>query len=111
MKVPEIRRREPAPGVFRLVLPLPFPGLDRVNAYLLVDDDGATLVDCGMHLPDDENENGWGYLVESLEVCGVTLSAIDRLVVTHPHIDHYGLAGRLVDETDCELWMHEAAGG
>ena len=45
------RRREPAPGVFRLTLPLPFPGLDEVNAYLLDDGEAVTLVDTGLYLP------------------------------------------------------------
>ena len=31
------------------------------------------------------------------------------MVVTHTHIDHYGMAGRFVEETGCELWMHAAA--
>ncbi|HEV3473316.1 MAG TPA: MBL fold metallo-hydrolase [Actinomycetota bacterium] len=104
----EHRRREPAPGIFRLVLPLPFPGLDSVNAFLLADPDGHTLVDCGMHLP-DEPEGGWPELVAALETAGTGPGAIARLVVTHPHIDHYGLASRVVDETGCELWMHETS--
>lgn len=101
----EHRRREPAPGVFRLVLPLPFPGLDSVNAFLLADPDGHTLVDCGMHLP-DEPDGGWPELVGALEGAGTDPGGIVRLVVTHPHIDHYGLAARVVAETGCELWMH-----
>ena len=104
----EHRRREPAPGVFRLVLPLPFPGLDAVNAFLLADPDGHTLVDCGMHLPDEE-DGGWPELVAALDAAGATPGEIVRLVVTHPHIDHYGLAARVVSETGCELWMHGAS--
>ncbi|MGH2756177.1 MAG: MBL fold metallo-hydrolase [Actinomycetota bacterium] len=104
----EHRRREPAPGVFRLVLPLPFPGLDRVNAYLLADGTSSTLVDCGMHLP-DEPDGGWGELVAALAAAGSAPGDITRLVITHTHIDHYGLAARAVEETGCELWMHEAS--
>ena len=104
------RRREPAPAIFRLVLPLPFPGLDRVNAFLLADGDGYTLVDCGIYLPDDGRDHGWDDLVEALAVCGVDISAVTRLIVTHPHIDHYGMAGRVVERSGAELWMHEVAG-
>lgn len=104
----EHRRREPAPGVFRLVLPLPFPGLDTVNAFLLADPDGHTLVDCGMHLP-DEPDGGWPELVAALDEANTAPEEIARLVVTHPHIDHYGLAARLLAETGCELWMHQAS--
>lgn len=106
----EHRRREPAPGVFRLVLPLPFPGLDRVNAYLLTGEAGATLVDCGIHDPSPERDHGWDELVAALHACDVRPSDIARCVVTHPHIDHYGMAARLVGETGCELWMHRFAG-
>jgi len=104
----EHRRREPAPGLFRLVLPLPWPGLDRVNAYLLADGTDSTLVDCGMYLPDEPGE-GWTDLVDALAAAGAAPSDITRLVITHTHIDHYGLAARVVEETGCELWMHEAS--
>lgn len=101
------RRREPAPGVYRLVLPLPWPGLDEVNAYLLDDGDRATLVDCGMLLPDDPHDRGWGHLVDALAVLDRVPTDIDRLILTHTHIDHYGLAGRLKEESGCEIWIHK----
>ena len=97
------------PGVFRLVLPLPFPGLDRVNAYLLTEPDGATLVDCGIFAPSEEDDHGWDALVRSLEVCDVAVEDVSRLVITHTHIDHYGMAARMVERSGCELWMHKAA--
>lgn len=105
------RRREPAPNIFRLVLPLPFPGLDRVNAYALNDAEGVTLVDCGIRDPAPEREHGWLELVDALAACDLEISRVARVVVTHPHIDHYGLAARLIDETGCELWMHETTEG
>lgn len=104
----EHRRREPAPGVFRLVLPLPWPGLDRVNAYLLEDDAGCTLVDAGMFLPDDTN-HGWDDVEAAFAACGHKAADVNRLVITHTHIDHYGMAGRFLEETSCELWAHDAA--
>jgi glyoxylase-like metal-dependent hydrolase (beta-lactamase superfamily II) len=99
------RRREPAPGIFRLVLPLPFPGLDRVNAYLLGGADPA-LVDCGIYLLDAEADHGWPDLVAALDAAGTSPTEIERLIVTHPHIDHYGMAGRFLKETDARLLMH-----
>lgn len=103
------RRREPAPGVFRLVLPLPFPGLHHVNAYLLSGGDADTLVDCGIYDPSPEKDHGWNDLAEALDACGSGIDRIARLIITHPHIDHYGMAATLVENTDCELWMHEAS--
>lgn len=102
------RRREPAPGVFRLVLPLPFPGLESVNCYLLTDDEGATLVDCGLSDP-ALDDHGWPHLVESLAAIDLEPGAITRLLVTHVHIDHYGMAARVKEETGCEVVFHEGS--
>ncbi|MDQ3876853.1 MAG: MBL fold metallo-hydrolase [Actinomycetota bacterium] len=103
------RKREPVPGVFRLVLPLPFPGLDRVNAYLLTDDDASVLVDCGIYSPSEDSDHGWDELVAAVSACDVDIHDVKRLLITHPHIDHYGMAARLVDEVGCEVWMHKSA--
>jgi glyoxylase-like metal-dependent hydrolase (beta-lactamase superfamily II) len=105
----EHRRREPAKGVFRLVLPLPFPGLDRVNAYLLAGDDGAALVDCGIWDPSPAREHGYLDLVAALAACDFGVAGIGTLVVTHTHVDHYGMAGHLVEAAGCSLWMHRLA--
>ena len=109
MPAPQAKRREPAPGIFRLTLPLPFPGLSIVNAYLLRDEGDVTLVDCGIYDPHDGNDHGWDDLVAALHACDTAVTDIERLVVTHPHIDHYGMAGRLVEEAGCALWMHESS--
>jgi glyoxylase-like metal-dependent hydrolase (beta-lactamase superfamily II) len=106
----EHRRREPAPGVFRLILPLPWPGLDRVNAYVLTSGEGATIVDCGINDPGSGGEYGWEAFLEALGALDLSPKDIQRLLVTHPHVDHYGLAGRLVRETGCELSMHAQCG-
>jgi glyoxylase-like metal-dependent hydrolase (beta-lactamase superfamily II) len=86
---------------------MPFEGLDRVNAYLLRGHDGHTLIDCGIYHHDADRDHGWIDLIEALAACDVRIDEISRLVVTHPHIDHYGMAGRVVSESGCELWMHE----
>ena len=48
-------------------------------------------------------------MVAALAACDVSPDAIDRIVITHPHIDHYGMAGRALEETGAELWMHSKA--
>jgi glyoxylase-like metal-dependent hydrolase (beta-lactamase superfamily II) len=101
----EHRRREPAPGVFRLSLPLPFPGLHQVNAYLLAGEN-VTLVDCGLYLPDDDADPGWDHVVAALAAVDVAPSDIGTLVLTHTHIDHYGMAGRLKEESGCRVLYH-----
>lgn len=103
------RRREPAPGVLRLLLPLPFPGLDRVNCYLLEDEAGCTLIDCGLYLPGEDGSHGWDDVEAAFEAAGHAPGDVTRLVVTHTHIDHYGMAGEFVSRTGAELVMHRTA--
>jgi glyoxylase-like metal-dependent hydrolase (beta-lactamase superfamily II) len=98
---------EPAPGIFRLVLPLPFRAVESVNAYLIRDPSGSVLVDCGVYWP-DEPSHGMDALEAALSACGASAGEIRTLLVTHPHIDHYGLACLLVDKTGAEVWMHPA---
>lgn len=53
------------------------------------------------------DDGGFEELVAALEAGGASVRDIARLVVTHPHIDHYGMAGRVLEEAgDERLWMH-----
>jgi glyoxylase-like metal-dependent hydrolase (beta-lactamase superfamily II) len=104
---------EVAPGVHRLALPLGIHGVPTVSAYLLSGQDGDTLVDCGIAAGPVEGGAGGGpdacsLLVEALHASGSSLTRVARLVVTHAHIDHFGLAGEVVRRSGGELWMHEA---
>ncbi len=67
------------------------------------------MVDCGIYDPDPSRGHGWDDLVEALAACDAAPADITRLVITHPHVDHYGMAARLLDEVGCELFMHEAS--
>jgi glyoxylase-like metal-dependent hydrolase (beta-lactamase superfamily II) len=106
---------EVAPAVFRLALPLGIHGVPTVSAYLLRGDDGDTLVDCGIAADANgvlrDGANGdtadpVGALAVALAAVGSALERIERLVVTHAHIDHFGLAGEVVRRSGGELWMH-----
>ena len=84
--------------------------MTRVNAFALVDDDGgATLVDCGIYNPDPTVDHGWPEVEEALATADLAIERVTRLIVTHHHIDHYGMAGRVVETAGCELWMHESS--
>jgi glyoxylase-like metal-dependent hydrolase (beta-lactamase superfamily II) len=97
-----------APGVHRIALPLGIHGVSTVSAYLLTDDDGDTLVDCGVAAAGGggPRDDPVGALGEGLAAVGGALDRIARLVVTHAHIDHFGLAGEVVRRSGGELWMH-----
>lgn len=77
-----------APGVFWLRLPLPF-ALDHINVWLLEEEHQYTLVDCGAGLPDV------AALWENLEDTLFARKPLGRIIVTHAHPDHIGMAGPL----------------
>jgi glyoxylase-like metal-dependent hydrolase (beta-lactamase superfamily II) len=89
------------PGVWRLRLPLPWPGVPHCNAWALAAGDGIVLVDTGMHEP-----GSMSHLERALEQVGLRLDLVRLLVCTHAHSDHYGEAATIVERTGCELWMH-----
>lgn len=89
------------PGVWRLRLPLPWPGVPHCNAWALAAGDGIVLVDCGMHEP-----GSMGHLERALAQVNLNLDLVRLLVCTHAHSDHYGNAATIVERTGCELWMH-----
>jgi glyoxylase-like metal-dependent hydrolase (beta-lactamase superfamily II) len=101
---------EVAEGVFLLPLPLGIHRIPSVNAYLFVDPGGDTLVDCGIYaaMPRSpgELEDGTGAVGAALAQCGRSFDTLGRLIITHAHIDHYGIAGELVRRSGAELWMH-----
>jgi len=89
------------PGVWRLRLPLPWPGVPHGNAWALAAGDGIVLVDTGYHEP-----GSLAHLERALEQVHLRLEHVRLLVCTHAHSDHYGQAGPIVDRAGCELWMH-----
>ncbi len=91
------------PGVWRLRLPLPWPGVPHCNAWALAAGDGVVLVDTGY-----ASDDGTRQLEYALAQVGLELADVRLLVCTHAHSDHYGLAGPIVDAAGCELWMHPA---
>lgn len=89
---------EVAEGIYWLRFPLPF-SLEFINLYLLEDGDGWTIVDTCVDLP--KSRALWeGYMEGIMEG-----KPIKRVIVTHLHPDHVGLAGWLTRKASCELWM------
>jgi len=87
--------------MWRLRLPLPWPGVPHVNAWAISAGSGVVLVDTGLGDP-----GALAQLELALHEAGLRLEHIRLLVCTHAHSDHYGLAGSIVDAAGCELWMH-----
>lgn len=89
------------PGLWRLRLPVPFPGVPHCNAWAIAAGDGIVLVDTGMHEP-----GSTGDLERAFDQVGLTLDAVRLVVITHAHVDHWGQAATICDRTGCEMWMH-----
>ncbi|MBX5440355.1 MAG: MBL fold metallo-hydrolase [Solirubrobacteraceae bacterium] len=89
------------PGLWRLRLPLPWPGVPHGNAWAIAAGDGIVLVDCGLHEP-----GSLAHLERALAMVNLRLDLVRLLVVTHAHTDHYGQAATIVAHTGCSLWMH-----
>ena len=102
-----IRRRELGrgervlPGIWRLRLPLPWPGVPHCNAFALAAGDGIVLVDTGMHEP-----GSLAHLERALAMCNLSLDNVRLVVCTHAHSDHFGQAATITERAGCELWMH-----
>jgi glyoxylase-like metal-dependent hydrolase (beta-lactamase superfamily II) len=89
------------PGVWRLRLPLPIPGVPHCNAWAVAAGDGIVLFDCGMHEP-----GSLAQLERAMAMVNLRLDLVRLLICTHAHIDHYGQAATVIERAGCELWMH-----
>jgi glyoxylase-like metal-dependent hydrolase (beta-lactamase superfamily II) len=104
---PSVRKQEVGrgervlPGVWRLRLPLPFPGVPHCNAWAVASGHGVVLFDCGMHEP-----GSLAHLERAMDQVNLRLEHVRLLVCTHAHVDHYGQAATVVERAGCELWMH-----
>ena len=76
-------------GVYRVILPLPGEKPGPVNAYLFIGRNNVTLLDSG-------TSKGFGLLQQALAEHGLSFDDIDRIVLTHSHIDHYGAVRKIL---------------
>ncbi len=90
-----------APGVRWLRMPLPFQ-LDHINLWLLRDEidavQGWSIVDCGIN--NDTTRAAWETIFAN-ELQGLPVL---RVIVTHMHPDHIGLAHWLTERFAVRLW-------
>jgi glyoxylase-like metal-dependent hydrolase (beta-lactamase superfamily II) len=87
-----------APGIHWVRMRLPMQ-LNHINLWLLEDGDGWTVVDTGIR--NEETTLAW----EQLFAGPMQGRPVKRVIVTHMHPDHIGLAGWLVRKFDVELWI------
>ncbi|MFI4984989.1 MAG: MBL fold metallo-hydrolase [Solirubrobacterales bacterium] len=83
-------------GVHRLAIPTPFQ-VGRVNAYL-IEDSPLTLIDSGPNSAKALDE-----LEQALAARGHAVEDLELLVITHQHMDHFGLASILARRSGAEV--------
>jgi glyoxylase-like metal-dependent hydrolase (beta-lactamase superfamily II) len=93
---------EIAPGILWVRVPLPFR-LDHINVYLIDDGDGWAILDTG--LGNDATRALWEALAQG-PLAGRRLT---RLIVTHHHPDHIGLAGWLCERFELPMLTSETS--
>jgi glyoxylase-like metal-dependent hydrolase (beta-lactamase superfamily II) len=93
---------EVAPGLLWARLPLPFR-LNHINLYFVEEEDGWAVVDTG--IATDAGRAAWDALLAG-PLRGRRLT---RLIVTHAHPDHIGLAGWLAERFDVPLLTSHGA--
>lgn len=76
-------------------------GNDMVNAYLIEDEGGITLIDAGI-------PGQWEDLLAELDAMGRSLEDIRGVVLTHADTDHLGFAERLHSAHGVTVFVHEA---
>ncbi len=75
----------------RLELPTPF-GIDTVNSWLFLEPE-VTLIDCGM-------QHEFAVLEAALAEHGLTIADVERVIITHAHIDHMGAVGEVARKSN-----------
>jgi len=83
-------------GIRRMAIPTPFQ-VGRVNAYL-IEDSPLTLVDSGPN-----SAKALDQLEQALSARGHAIGDIELLIITHQHIDHFGLASILARRSGAEV--------
>ena len=92
----ELLKRAAEQGIHRLAIPTPFQ-VGRVNAYL-IEDSPLTLIDSGPNSGKALDE-----LEQALAARGHAIEDIELLIITHQHIDHFGLASILARRSGAEV--------
>jgi glyoxylase-like metal-dependent hydrolase (beta-lactamase superfamily II) len=85
--------------IIEVPLPLPF-ALKVVNCYLIKGKNGFTIIDTGLHT--DQDLQVWE---EAQAKHGWSWNDVEKIVLTHYHPDHYGLAGTLQQLTNAPVYL------
>jgi len=85
--------------IHQIQLPIPFP-MKTTNVFL-VDESPRTLIDTGI-----KTDLSFERLTQSLRELGFSISSIERILITHGHIDHYGQALKISSLSGAPIYLH-----
>lgn len=88
-----------AERIHQIPTPTPFY-VGAINTYL-IEDEPLTLVDSGLKTEEAEEA-----LLAGLKELGFGFGDIEQLVITHSHLDHYGLMGKIAAEGTPRVFAH-----
>lgn len=87
--------------VHRISIPNPF--FEGRNSVYVLRTDPVTLIDTGV-----ATDKAYHHLVEGLSELGLTVTDVERVILTHKHIDHIGNAWRIHQQGGAEVFIHES---
>jgi glyoxylase-like metal-dependent hydrolase (beta-lactamase superfamily II) len=95
---------EVCPGLFRIEIAIRnAPG--KVNLFVERGPHGVLVIDAASDYPEARIA-----LADGFKQIGLTLQDVTDIVISHLHIDHYGMAGWLSELSGAPVWIHEAGG-
>lgn len=86
--------------MIQISLPTPWATVGPVHVYV-IKQDPVTLIDTGVDTPESREA-----LIDGLKQHGLTVRDICRVLLTHAHVDHMGLAAWVREESGAEVWLH-----
>ncbi len=81
-------------GIFRIPVPIPFPQAGGpANVYVIEERDGLLMFDAGLGTEASQNA-----LAEGMRRIGHRFQDVNRIVLSHGHVDHFGAAAWVMDK-------------
>jgi glyoxylase-like metal-dependent hydrolase (beta-lactamase superfamily II) len=93
--------KEVLPGIYQMTLTLEGFGSGAVNTYLIRDNDGYVIIDTGWDAPEPVNS-----METQLATASINFSEIKKVILTHCHIDHLGMADRFKKMNNADIYIH-----
>lgn len=72
-----------------------------VNAWLFKGPE-PTLIDCG-----EKTDKLWNALIDGLKINGLGIGDLKKVIITHAHLDHIGMAKKITEHSDATIWVSE----